>query len=322
MMGCSITGSIEGEVIIDGERTGLISGHAYSIQNTFEITDRKGKNVRLLRIRNPWGKAQPVEWNGAWSDGSEELFNNIDTINNKIKELNGKEAEIIQMNNADDGTFLMSFADYITYWNRMSICYNFPVEYTGIRYDTAWDSTNAGGTPVNGTPEQIKGWLTNQQFSVELNRTDGKSTHVFISLGQEDGRLYPRGDNSFPFNDYIHPVVLLVLRLDGDKINQFDGSKIVKMSPIKEYREISLNLKLPNGKYAIVPSTQTMKQTGRFVLSIYYNCKKTEFQSKELNYGKTKYNVIEEEEENVKFDNAFKQILKVKAASVIYDGHE
>lgn len=44
--------------------SGLIKGHAYSVTGVNEIQLR-GKQVRLLRIRNPWGQK---EWNGDWSD--------------------------------------------------------------------------------------------------------------------------------------------------------------------------------------------------------------------------------------------------------------
>jgi hypothetical protein len=38
MMGCSITGTGgEGKVMVKGQFTGLISGHAYSIQGLYEI---------------------------------------------------------------------------------------------------------------------------------------------------------------------------------------------------------------------------------------------------------------------------------------------
>lgn len=261
MMGCSITGSIEGEVIVDGESIGLISGHAYSIQEVFEIDDENGRKVRLLRIRNPWGKGNPVEWNGAWSDGSEELFDHLDAINKKILEINDEgEAELIKMDNTEDGTFLMCYEDYLTYWNRMSICYDFTSDYTGIRYDTSWEESNAGGTPYNNTQDQLEAWLTNEQYMIDIDRKDGKKTHVFISLGQNDGRLISSGDNLYPFPQYTNPVILIVMRMEPSerKVTRFDGSRIVKMSSIKEYREISLNLELPNGKYAIIPSTQNM----------------------------------------------------------------
>lgn len=50
---------------------GFVRGHAYTVLDGREIKDPKDKEktIRLLKIRNPWGK---TEWNGAWSDGSKE----------------------------------------------------------------------------------------------------------------------------------------------------------------------------------------------------------------------------------------------------------
>lgn len=43
---------------------GLIKGHAYSVTGAKKIKLR-GDEVKLVRIRNPWGQK---EWNGDWSD--------------------------------------------------------------------------------------------------------------------------------------------------------------------------------------------------------------------------------------------------------------
>ena len=60
----------------DGEDTGILSGHAYSIIDVIELPHKKEyealfpcKNKRqthrLLRVRNPWGHG---EWKLKWSD--------------------------------------------------------------------------------------------------------------------------------------------------------------------------------------------------------------------------------------------------------------
>ena len=79
-MGCSIKGyGKEGALVIDGQPTGLILNHAYSISDIMEIKDKYDKNqpLRLMRLRNPWGKG---EWNGAWSDNSKEMEKYKDCI--------------------------------------------------------------------------------------------------------------------------------------------------------------------------------------------------------------------------------------------------
>lgn len=72
LMGCSVTGGTEKSIRIDGVDTGIMSGHAYSLNDIFELADEEMENPRkthrLLRVRNPWGRG---EWKGKWSDDSE-----------------------------------------------------------------------------------------------------------------------------------------------------------------------------------------------------------------------------------------------------------
>ena len=71
LMGCSIKGNgKEGPLIIEGVPTGLIMNHAYGLNNILELEDPYDKQVpiRLLQLRNPWGKS---EWVGDWGAGSE-----------------------------------------------------------------------------------------------------------------------------------------------------------------------------------------------------------------------------------------------------------
>ena len=80
---------------------------------------------KLVRIRNPWGSENPIEWNGPWSDNSVQLIKNLNSINKSIKKRWGKEAEEMHEENKD-GAFLMDFQDFIQIWNNISICKKFP----------------------------------------------------------------------------------------------------------------------------------------------------------------------------------------------------
>ncbi|KAF9161648.1 hypothetical protein DFQ26_004343 [Actinomortierella ambigua] len=89
LMGCAIN-------FTDGSmaRTGLISGHAYSV---LEAVEYKGE--RLVHLRNPWGE---VEWNGDWSDDSDKWTPEaIETLNAR---------------NKDDGRFWMPYDDFLKIW--------------------------------------------------------------------------------------------------------------------------------------------------------------------------------------------------------------
>lgn len=75
LMGTSIKGDgKEGPHIVDGRQTGLILNHAYGISDVVEFIDpldtSKKRKIRLLRLRNPWGKS---EFKGAWDSESEEM---------------------------------------------------------------------------------------------------------------------------------------------------------------------------------------------------------------------------------------------------------
>lgn len=94
-MGCSRSaGGTENSVVIDGEDTGIISGHAYGIMDVFDLHDPEMQNPRkthrILRIRNPWGKG---EWCQKWSPSSstEEIEKYRELIDKYISELQEEE---------------------------------------------------------------------------------------------------------------------------------------------------------------------------------------------------------------------------------------
>ena len=70
------------------------------------------KEERLVRLRNPWGKK---EWNGAFSDGSDELTDNLKALNTYVRKETMNQGFDIEYfsDDANDGTFLMPYEDWL-----------------------------------------------------------------------------------------------------------------------------------------------------------------------------------------------------------------
>jgi hypothetical protein len=105
------------------EQFNIETSHAYTLIDTKEII-YNGEEIKLLKIRNPWGYK---EWNGDWSDNSplwtEEIKN------------------LIEYKNDDDGTFFMSYSDFLTIFEATSICF--------MMYDSNVKSFKVSDTDVS-----------------------------------------------------------------------------------------------------------------------------------------------------------------------------
>ena len=85
---------------------GVVKSLAYSLLAVNEFK-HNGKIVKLLKLRNPWGRH---EWNGAWSDKSSEWTPELDAM--------------LDHTNEDDGTFFIPFNDMLIKYENISICSN------------------------------------------------------------------------------------------------------------------------------------------------------------------------------------------------------
>jgi hypothetical protein len=124
LLGCSVAGvkgAVNKEVKnADGERSGIITGHAYGINDIFELdADRIHK---LLRVRNPWGARIIKEWNGKWSDQSQEQ----EIYKKELKEYNSQLPIEERFEVGDDGEFLINFANFRDIYNNLFAARDFP----------------------------------------------------------------------------------------------------------------------------------------------------------------------------------------------------
>ena len=88
----------------DIENFGLVSCHSCSIIKTCEKII-KGKKIKLIQIRNPWGKK---EWNGKYSNYYLEKNPDIKKYFNNEK--------------SDNGIFWIEYNDYINFFDKTEIC--------------------------------------------------------------------------------------------------------------------------------------------------------------------------------------------------------
>ncbi|XP_036980849.1 calpain-2 catalytic subunit-like [Acanthopagrus latus] len=266
LLGCSIdiTSACETEAV---KACKLVKGHAYSVTGA-ETVNHRGRQVQLVRVRNPWGQ---VEWTGPWSDGSGEW----DHV--------GKDEKLKLNHVAEDGEFWMSYSDFIRQFSRLEICNLTPdtleSDEVGHWNNYQFEGTWRVGSTAGGCRNHAATFSSNPQFVVRLEDVDddpldGEDGCTFlVGLMQRDGRRLKRLNHSLETigfaiykvpdqykghsNIHLGPDVLLRQRA------------VAMSSTFINMREVCDRFKLPPGEYAIVPSTFQPHKNGSFVLRVF-----------------------------------------------------
>lgn len=245
---------------------GLYMGHAYSV-TALSVVPWKGRNVRLLRLRNPWGRK---EWTGPWSDVSDE-------IRNLPMELKKKLNIVIE----EDGEFWISYDDFLANFDEVQLCHLQPDtvalelankfhkrNWSVTVYHDAWiKGVTAGG--CGNRPYQRQYW-SNPQFQVQLkdvDERDNKNTCTMIVTLMEKEKDN-RSNIAIGFD--IYQVRNPQSRpLNGD---QYDQSQLVhreRSGKYQYYRELVHRYELPPGVYIIIPSTFHPNEEAEFLLRLF-----------------------------------------------------
>ncbi|KAH6674735.1 hypothetical protein B0J14DRAFT_587996 [Halenospora varia] len=205
-------------------RQGLALSHAYSILKAVEEVGEDDNKVRLVKIRNPWGRRAwngMGEWSGPWSDGSKEW---TPYWMNKLNHRFG-----------DDGEFYMSFQDFTRKFNT--------IDRTRL-FDKHW-VVNQQWTSVSVS------WIAsflNTKFLVEIEK-DGP---VVLVLRQLDDRYFRNLEGQYSFS------------LEFTLISAEPGipaSEYIMHSRSSRFqrRSVSAELDLQPGKYFVLPKIAAVK---------------------------------------------------------------
>ncbi|MBN3292333.1 CAN9 protein, partial [Polypterus senegalus] len=264
MLGCSIdiTSSAESEA---QTASGLVKGHAYSITGLEEVNYR-GRKVKLIRVRNPWGQ---VEWNGPWSDNSSEW-----------KMIDAQERKRLTQVSLDDGEFWMEFEDFKANYDKIEIC-NLTADSLDDDTPHKWEVTVFNGSWIRGSTaggcrNYIDTFWTNPQFKVSLLEKDDdhdQSTFIIALLQKNRRKLRKLGQDLQTVGFAIYEASKHEDHLTKDFF-RYNPSK-ARSNTYINLRELSQRFRLPPGDYIVVPTTFEPHKEADFLLRIFSE-KKTE----------------------------------------------
>lgn len=280
LMGCSIQSNPKEKNKVEADAgQGLHFGHAYSLLGIGEITvdkkDSKTGTMKLIKLRNPWGRG---EWEGRFGDRSDER----EKYNSEIeKAFNATARDVEKLTqNFNDGTFIMPFDDWLKYYTSLFVAINFPKTWCGKRTQGVF-SSEQGGNREMGT------WITNPKFKLRLERdpaqpvVEDEYKQVFVGIYIKDSRL------TLGFDYYKDPLYATPITFDivtekelqdpNPKIREivpngyrYENKKGSVKQPPYNFGTTQVEVFLKVGvDYYIVPSLYKRHQAGTFFLNVY-----------------------------------------------------
>uniref|UniRef100_A0A8D0EGN8 Calpain 6 n=1 Tax=Strix occidentalis caurina TaxID=311401 RepID=A0A8D0EGN8_STROC len=260
LISCSITVCIEMET-----EMGLVVGHAYSVTaiRKLRLGERlifsfKAEKLFMIRLRNPWGKR---EWNGAWSDNSEEW-----------KKVSKSESKSLGLTLENDGEFWMTFEDWCKNFTDVDICRIVNTSYFSIH--KTWEKKMMHGAwAKNSEPllnrsggcfDNNETFLQNPQYVFDVKKTEDK---VLVSLQQEDRRKYKKEGKG----DSI-PIGFEIFKVEDNRnyrLHKLTVQERVATSLYINTRTVFLKRILKKGRYILIPTTYHPGIVTKFILRLF-----------------------------------------------------
>jgi len=138
-------------------KAGLVPGHAYSLIDVKQGVVG-GQTIRLIRLRNPWGR---FEWQGEWGDKSSKWTEEAKRVFKPVLA-------------DDDGTFFMPYRLFLLNFDHVDIC------WAADPNGQPWKQFRAGGTFARTAP-----FLPSNFYELKLS----KASTTFFSIFQADQRI-------------------------------------------------------------------------------------------------------------------------------------
>lgn len=228
---------------------GLVGGHAYSILDVVELNDmlvgeqqsmkdflqgspvkkKQRTTVRLVRIRNPWGKK---EWKGEWSASSDQWTK---ALRKRLGEKSYAKG---------DGTFFMSYHDMLQRFHHMDVA----------KCRRGWKQSSCDGRFLAGSRDPLKS--SDRYFSLEVQ----EKTFAFISIIQPKKRANTKSQYW-----YCDPSLIVLKRKSpegGWECEKAVASGMVRTSVLEVFLD-------PAYEYCVVPFSFKTERNSPFRISSY-----------------------------------------------------
>ncbi|XP_070615680.1 calpain-6 isoform X4 [Erythrolamprus reginae] len=240
---------------------GLVKGHAYSVTSVLKMSIGqknlcRGKSEKLfmIRLRNPWGKK---EWNGAWSDESEEW-----------KKVTKSECTRLGLTLENNGEFCIHKT-----WEKKMMRGQWTKNPNAM--------LNRSGGSLNNEAT----FLQNPQYIFDVKKVEDK---VLISLQQKDQRIHRKegaGDNLVIGFEIFKVEENREYRLHQLKIQE----RITNFTYLNN-RTVYLKGLLKQGRYLLIPTTFSPNIEGEFILRLFTDVPSA---LRELNLNKPKLSCLD-----------------------------
>ncbi|XP_077154833.1 calpain-5 [Ranitomeya variabilis] len=242
---------------------GLVKGHAYAVTDVRKVrlghgllAFFKSEKLDMIRMRNPWGER---EWNGPWSDSSEEW-----------QKVSKSEREKLGMTVQDDGEFWMTFEDFCKYFTDIIMCRLINTSYLSIH--KTWEEAVLRGAWIKhddplhnrsgGCLNNRTTYLQNPQFLFDVKKPEDE---ILICLQQKTKRTTRKDGKAenLAIGFDVHRVEL------NRKYRMHTVQPKVASSIYINSRSVFLRSDIKEGRYVIIPTTFEPGLTGDFLLRVF-----------------------------------------------------
>ena len=236
------------------KKAGLVPGHAYSLISARVLPASFG-GARLVKLRNPWGN---FEWDGAWSDNSPEMTDEVRAELDRDPALDdGDEEDAV-----DDGIFWMSFDDFKAHFFMVSVCMAHVPHGTRkprrAKKDDAWDHEMEGRAKTFLSNDATAGGGGEGKDDGDGHAADGKLRAAHFCELTVEAETAGEGVRCLIGTHQVDPRCAAAPALADVGVTLFhedytpvpDASKSGSL-----HRDALLDVTLTAGKYLVVPTT-------------------------------------------------------------------